>query len=289
MSKKIIFPEPFSLKLHPEYSEQWVKSIIVDNPKILGLGEVIVKDVERNLPRGGRLDLLLQDSESPRRYEIELQLGKTDESHIIRTIEYWDLERKRYSQYDHCAVIVAEEITARFFNVISLFNGHIPLIALQMQAYEINDQVALIFTRILDQTHREDEEESETTEVTDRNYWMGRGTSQTMKIVDELHEIIKSTAPNHELKYNKFYIGLAENGSADNFVIYRAFKKFARIEFRIPKTKETDSVLAEAGFDTVGYDTTWGRLKVDVFESDLKVPAKREALKKIVILAFENR
>ena len=38
----------------------------------------------------------------------------TDESHIIRTIEYWDIERKRYRQYDHTAVIVAEDITSGF-------------------------------------------------------------------------------------------------------------------------------------------------------------------------------
>jgi hypothetical protein len=65
--------------------------------------------------------------------EVELQLGSTNETHIIRTIEYWDIECKRYPQYDHCAVIIAEEITSRFLNVISLFNGALPLIALQMQ------------------------------------------------------------------------------------------------------------------------------------------------------------
>lgn len=54
------------------------------------------------------------------RYEVEVQLGSTDESHIIRTIEYWDIERKRYPQYDHTAVIVAEDITSRCLNVISL-------------------------------------------------------------------------------------------------------------------------------------------------------------------------
>lgn len=42
---------------------------------------------------------------------------------MIRTIEYWDIERKRYPQYEHCAVIIAEDITSRFLNVIQLFNG----------------------------------------------------------------------------------------------------------------------------------------------------------------------
>ena len=85
-----------------------------------------------------------------RRYEVELQLGKSDESHIIRTIEYWAIERKRYPQYDHTAVIVAEDITSRFLNVISLFNGFIPLVAIQMNAIEISGSVSLVFTTVLD-------------------------------------------------------------------------------------------------------------------------------------------
>lgn len=83
--------------------------------------------------------MLFQDPETYRRYEVEIQLGKTDESHLIRTIEYWDIERKRYPQYDHCAVIVAEDITGRFLNVINLFNGFIPLVAIQMKAFKFGD------------------------------------------------------------------------------------------------------------------------------------------------------
>ncbi len=82
---------------------------------------------------------------------MEIQLGKTDESHIIRTIEYWDIERKRYPQYDHTAVIVAEDVTSRFLNVISLFNGYIPLVAIQMQALKFGEQVSLVFTTVLNE------------------------------------------------------------------------------------------------------------------------------------------
>jgi hypothetical protein len=35
--------------------------------------------------------------------------------------------------YDHTAVLVAEDITARFRNVVSLFSGFIPLVAIQLQ------------------------------------------------------------------------------------------------------------------------------------------------------------
>src|SRR4029079_16893086 len=106
---------------------------------------------ERIQPNAGRLDLLLQDPESLKRFEVEIQLGGTDESHIIRTIEYWDIERKRYPQYEHAAVIVAEDITARFLNVIQLFNGAIPLIALKMTVYKVGDGYALTFVKVLDE------------------------------------------------------------------------------------------------------------------------------------------
>jgi hypothetical protein len=83
-----------SLRLHPEYNEKWVQDRIAQNPAILGLGELVLRDRERNHPRAGRLDLLLQDPDTKRRYEVELQLGATDEAHIIRSVEYWDIERK---------------------------------------------------------------------------------------------------------------------------------------------------------------------------------------------------
>ena len=126
--------EAISIRNHPDLNERWVQDRIAEDPSILGLGDIVLKDRERTQQRAGRLDLLLQDAESTRRYEVEIQLGATDESHIIRTIEYWDIERKRYPQYEHTAVIVAEDITSRFLNVINLFNGMIPLIAIQMRA-----------------------------------------------------------------------------------------------------------------------------------------------------------
>lgn len=112
MDLKYEMLSPLTLKGHAKLNEKWVQDRIADDPQILGLGDVILKDRERNQPRAGRLDLLLQEADGNRRYEVEIQLGKTDESHIIRTIEYWDVERKRYPQYDHTAVIVAEEITS---------------------------------------------------------------------------------------------------------------------------------------------------------------------------------
>lgn len=82
--------ETISIRDHSELNERWVQDRISEDPSILGLGDIVLKDRERIQPRSGRLDLLLQDADTNRRYEVEIQLGASDESHIIRTIEYWD-------------------------------------------------------------------------------------------------------------------------------------------------------------------------------------------------------
>jgi len=44
--------------------EKWVQQQIADDPSLLGLGDLVLKDKERIQPRAGRLDLLLQDPDS---------------------------------------------------------------------------------------------------------------------------------------------------------------------------------------------------------------------------------
>ena len=143
-------PKYISLKASTEFDEKWIQERIADDPGILGLGELSLISREKSLPGGGRVDLILGDDDASVRYEVELQLGKTDPSHIIRVLEYWDVEKKRYPQYDHIAVLIAEEITSRFFNVISLFNGVVPIIALQVKCVEMEGKVTLVFSKILD-------------------------------------------------------------------------------------------------------------------------------------------
>jgi len=283
---KYIKPEKVTLKNHPELNEKWVQKIIGEDPSILGLGDVILKDRERIQPRAGRLDLLLQDSDSTRRYEVEIQLGKTDESHIIRTIEYWDIERKRYPQYEHCAVLVAEDITSRFLNVISLFNGFIPLIGIQMNALKMADSISLIFTTVLDQmTLGLVDEEEEVAEVTDRSYWEKRGTKATVSLVDNLFEIIQSFDPSFELKYNKFYIGLAKEGQPNNFVVFRPKKKFVRIDLRIPKEQETENRIEEAGLDLMEYSRS-GRTRIKLTKKEIK--EQHEFLTELIKMAYNK-
>lgn len=264
-----------NLKTDPSFNEKWVQDRIAETPKILGLGDVILKDRERNQPRAGRLDLLLQDAEGNRRYEVEIQLGKADESHIIRTIEYWDIERKRYPQYEHTAVIVAEEITSRFLNVISLFNGTIPLIAIQMRAVKLGKSVSLLFTTVLDHVQRglvDDDEEIN--EATDRAYWETRGSKATVAMADELLEIIKEFDPALELKYNKFYIGLAKQGQADNFVVFQPKKSYIRVSPRLQKDDSIEKLIDAAELEVMDYSDRGNRYRIRLANGDTKKHTK---------------
>jgi hypothetical protein len=258
------------LKGHPILNEKWIQDQIAEDPLLLGLGDLVLKDRERPQIGAGRLDLLLQDTETNRRYEVEIQLGKTDESHIIRTLEYWDVERRRYPQYDHCAVIVAEDITSRFLNVINLFNGSIPLIAIQMTALQVNDGVSLQFTKVLDEVTLGLVDEDEELQTTDRGYWEEKGTKATVAIADTILELIHSFAPRLQLKYNKFYIGLAVDGQPNNFVIFRPKKNFIRLEIRIPQSTDLEARVEAAGLTLMDYDKRWGRLRIQLTESDAK-------------------
>ena len=253
--------ESVNLKQHPQLNEKWVQDQIAANPQLLRLGDLILKDKERRQATAGRLDLLFQDSEALRRYEVELQLGQTDPNHIIRTIEYWDIERKRYRQYEHIAVLIAEDITSRFLNVIGLFNGAIPIIALQMTALKNGDAIGLIFTKVLDQTQiGQIDDDEESAEVTDRAYWEQRGNKKTMADVDALHDLVRQIDDELELKYNKFYIGLARDGIADNFVTFRARKKNVLMEVRLPKEEAIDAMIDEQEINYLDYRKTRYRL-----------------------------
>jgi predicted transport protein len=279
--------ERLSLKAHPELDEKWVQDLIAKDPSILGLGDLELRQKERIQPRGGRLDLLLQDAED-RRYEVELQLGSTDETHIIRTIEYWEIERKRYPQYDHCAVLVAEDITSRFLNVISLFNGAIPLIAIQMQALRVAGKLTLVFTKVMDELSRGlvDEDEDAEALPADRSYWEERASKATLSLVDQLLEVVKQNDPKIELKYNKHYIGLTRNGASFNFVQFRPQKSTVMLEIQLPKTSDVDAKIEEAGLETLQY-SRWGRYRLRLSAGDLK--DKAEALRELIRLAYERR
>jgi len=246
-----------------------------------------VLNQERAQPKGGRIDLLLEDPESDTRYELELQLGTVDESHIIRTIEYWDLERRRFPQYDHVAVIVAEEITSRFFNVIGLFNGFIPLIAIQLNALEVNGYLTLSSTRVLDIQNLGTVEDDSPSTVTDRAYWESKSSKPMLELMDQLVEIVGEINPRLSARYNKFYIGLGLDGIANNFISFKPRKKHLVLQVKIPPSEEIDEKLENTSLQLLEYDKRWRNYRIQVTKTD--VERHRELLLELMNQAYTLR
>ena len=237
-----------SLKKSSAHNEKWVQEIIATDPQILGLGDITLRETERRQLNGGRLDLLFDDETAKIRYTVEIQLGATDETHIIRTIEYWANERSRNPHVDHIAVLVAEDITSRFLNVISLFNKSIPLIAIQLSAIEVGEAMTLNCVKVLDlSTNMGWEEDNTTTTPTDRAYWLKKGTPETVKMADQILELVHEVVGEDrlELNYNKYYIGLASGGVANNFVSMKPQKQQMVLRVRLPRTDEVTELIEQ--------------------------------------------
>lgn len=149
----------------------------------------------------------MKDPQDDSMYEVEVMLGETDETHIIRTIEYWDNEKRRWPKRQHYAVLVAECITRRFFNVIHILSHSIPIIAIQATLVEVNGTKSLLFTKILDTYEEVDDGASIQEPEVNRDYWVKRA-NWTIDSADTLLSTVKEVLPNAQLGYLKNYISL---------------------------------------------------------------------------------
>ena len=257
--------EAVDLDGHPTLDERWLQDRIEADPELLGLGELRVLAREKRLRRG-RLDLLLVDDDAGTRYEVELQLGATDPDHIIRTLEYWDLERRRYPHYDHVAVLVAEDITSRFSNVIALFDGVLPVIAIQVAAYDLGDgDTALTFTTIADHSTglAPADDDGSGSAAPDRAYWAEHSSPEVMALLDQLIEIVRGIDPSVTPKHNVYYVGLATGSTVTNYATFKPRRRSLVAQFKLPQTDRTDQRIAAAGLDQLTYDGHRYRITLD--------------------------
>lgn len=183
---------------------------------------------------------------------------------------------------------MAEDITSRFLNVISLFNGRIPLVAIKMQALEVGTQSTLVFTKVLDEVQLGLDEEDQPGEPTDRSYWEKTAAKDTVKLVDRLLEHINELlATSLELNFNKHYIGIYRDRQPFNFVIFRPKKKFVNLEIRLDRSDDTDQELDNSDFDVMPYDKQFGNYRLRLTQAD--VEEFDALLKRLLKDAYERR
>ncbi len=193
------------------YDEYWLQDQIFENPSCLGLGELEGLIKERKQSSGGRLDILLKNPEDDSMYEVEVMLGETDETHIVRTIEYWDNEKRKWPQRQHIAVLVAEHINRRFFNVIHLLSHSIPIVAVQAALLTNAGNRTLHFTKVLDTYEELEDGTSLDDKSYDKDYWAKRA-KWTLETAETLRVVTTPIFGGSTLNYLKHYIAITVGG-----------------------------------------------------------------------------
>ncbi len=252
--------------------EGTIRDWIGDNPDVLDLGPVIDNAVKEQVLGRGRVDLVLESSDS--HYVTEIQRGKLDADHVTRILEYWDLYRRQKPDTKCIAVLIAEDVTSRFLNVISLFNTHIPIVVIQMEALRINDSsdVYLNFVTVMHLQGRDDE-----SDPGNRGYWEDRA-EQTMPIANTFIDIAREVETSIEPDYLKSFISLRCDGKSRSFLRLKPQVKKLLVEVNTPECEATRK-LADAGMDVKGINTQ-GWFGVALTKED--VEGSRDPIKDLI-------
>jgi hypothetical protein len=215
-------------------------------------------------------------------YEVEVMLGETDPSHIIRAIEYWDNEKRKYPQRQHFCVLVAESFDRRYFNVIQLMSLNIPMIAIQADLLEVNSERILNFSKILD-IYIEPDEEDNTKQVNETTW--NNDAPWTNSAAKEIFEIIKSKHNNVEIRYTQSYVSITiDNRNA--YWLYKRMKPTSALMFSVKDEEKVESI--KKLFEDFKIDYNYNRYKEFMVNVDTKmIKAKLELLEKIHSIRFK--
>jgi hypothetical protein len=277
--KKIVPVELRSVGL----SEKWLQDQIQLDPTILGLGDLEIIGKEHRQALGGRIDFLMYDNDTDLFYEIEIMLGTLDESHIVRTIEYWDVERQRRPASEHRAVIVAENITSRFFNVLRLLNRSVPMIAVQLGAFKLDDNsIVLHAVTVLNVVEEATEPYiSVEAEQTDRIFWEKKRDHASLAVMDKIVSAMKASGIPGDISYKKNDIPLGSTGN--NFCWFRPRKTagYCRVAIKLNSDSRdaTLATLQEKGIDASPQGTRIVAFSITTKQLDEHLGAIIEVLK----------
>jgi len=229
-------PQRIRLKDRPDLGEEWIKDKLAADPSMLQLGALTLEDRERQQPGAGRLDLLFRDFKFSKAYEVEVQLGRLNASHVLRAIEYWEVERAHYPNEDHCVVLIAEDVTgSRFLSAVRILAEYIPLIVLEARALQLNDKVTLELTKI-SLTRSFVPVEEEQVKVTPP------GSAERLVL-----EIVDTFAPGVSINRTKSYLGLRKNPGGKYFAVLRSRSTGVQLDLLLERSSRLEEELEEEG------------------------------------------
>ena len=98
-------------------------------------------------------------------------------------------------------------------------------------------------------------------------------------------KIVNTLDPNLELKYNKFYIGLAHNGQPYNFIALKPQKNAIRLEIKLQESEEITEKLT-ANLEVLEYSSRNGRYLLRLSKDD--ITNNQDLLTELITRSFKE-
>lgn len=208
--------------------ENFIRDQIMDEPEVLGLGKLIPVDREVS-NENGSMDLLFMNDDQSVHYNVELQLGNADSSHILKTISYYLSEQRKYPDKKHRAVLIAEDFQGRWGDALRYIGVLMPYIAIKMHAIQVEeiDKPIIHFDIHMD-TYRQQEVEDASAEF-GSEYW--KRDKHRKRAYNAGLILAKKLECPHVL--TKHYVGLKVNNKNFYYINTRAQGDHISIDFSI--------------------------------------------------------
>lgn len=95
-----------------------------------------------------------------------------------------------------------------------------------------------------------------------RTYWVSRSSQESVELVDQILALVNQVKPGVELGYLDYYIGLASDGVADNFLMFWPTDHDVAVNFRIPRSDEVTALIDDSHIFVPEHDTRSGPYRI---------------------------
>ncbi|NJM10415.1 MAG: hypothetical protein HC883_06085 [Bdellovibrionaceae bacterium] len=126
-----------------------------------------------------------------------------------------------------------------------------------MTAFDVGGNFTLSFTKVLDESQKSRESESENPPEVSRASWEANTSKEAIQTVDVLAGLIQKEIGKFELKYNKFYIGCVVDGRPANFIAFKPQRSGLRIDLGMKLDPAQVTLLEEANIEVLPYAAYW--------------------------------
>ena len=201
--------------------------------------------------------------------------------------KFWQFDFLIDDHWGKYSVIVRARLNTAFMPV---FQNDTQLVLRTDSGCETGQVFGDLSCECYDQLHlalKKLDEDEKVAEVTDRTYWVEKGSEKTVKMADTILEWANEIEPGYELKYNKFYISLAKDERPRNFITVRPQRSRLRIDFKAPFSEDNQKLIKESDLEDMGYSRHWGVYRISVTPQEIGDASKQEVIKNLLRLAHD--